>query len=65
MKKELSNVEGFITYCYLEPVEHPEGYHSLKFSSQWTNAKDPNAEHVKLNLLLSPEALDNLKSILK
>lgn len=65
MKKELSNIEGFISYCCLEPVEHPAGYYSLNFSSQWTSAKDPNAEQTRFTTFLSPEALNNLRDLIK
>lgn len=65
MKIELSNVEGYHTYAYLEEVNHPRGYKSLKITSQWETAKDSMAEQTKVNLLLSPEALNNLRSLIK
>jgi hypothetical protein len=65
MKIELSNVDGYRTYGYFEPVNHPAGYHSLKITSQWETAKDPNAEQVKLTMLLSPDALNNLRTLIK
>jgi hypothetical protein len=65
MKKELSVVDGYHTYAYFEPVNHPTGYYSLKITSQWETAKDPEAEQVKFNMLLSPDALDNLRELIK
>ena len=65
MKIQLSNVDGYYTYASLEPIQHPQGYHSLKVTSQWETAKDPDAEQVKVNLLLSPEALNNLRELIK
>ena len=65
MKIELSNVDGYHTYGYFESVNHPAGYFMLKITSQWETAKDPEAEQTKSSLLLSPEALNNLRTLLK
>ncbi len=65
MKIELSLVDGFHTYACLEPVNHPVGYYSFKVSTRWQTAKDPDSEHIKCNLLLSPEALHNLRELIK
>ena len=65
MKTKLSVVNGYHTYAYFEPVNHPDGYYSLKITSQWETATDPEAEQVKFNMLLSPDALVNLKDLLK
>ena len=65
MKHELSNVDGYHTYVYFEPVNHPKGYHSLKITSQWETAKDPAAEQVRFIMLLSPDALNNLRTLIK
>lgn len=65
MKLELSNVDGYHTYGYFEPVVHPKGYYSLKFTSQWETAKDPVAEQVQFTMLLSPDALGNLRDLIK
>jgi hypothetical protein len=65
MKIELSNVDGFHTYASLTPANHPEKYQSLQITTRWETAKDPEAEQVKLTMLLSPAALNNLKTLLK
>jgi hypothetical protein len=65
MKIELSNVDGYHTYVYFELANHPEGYYNLKITSQWETAKDPVAEQTKFNMLLSPDALNNLRTLLK
>lgn len=65
MKIELSNVDGYHTYAYLEKSQHPEGYYNLKITSQWETAKNPIEEQTKLSLFLSPAALNNLKTLLK
>lgn len=65
MKIELSNIDGFRTYASLTPANHPNGYKSLRITTQWETAKNPDAEQVKLNILLSPDALNNLQTLLK
>jgi hypothetical protein len=65
MKIQLSNVDGYQTYAYLEPITHPAGYCSLKITSQWKTAKDPDAEQVRFSILLSPTALNNLRDLIK
>lgn len=65
MKIELSNVDGYHTYAYLENANHPAGYKSLRITSQWETAKDPTAEQTKLSMLLSPDALNNLRTLIK
>lgn len=65
MKIELSNVDGFRTYAHLDPANHPKNYTNLKITTQWDTAKDPIAEQTKLSMLLSPDALNNLRTLLK
>ncbi len=65
MKIELSNVDGFRTYAYLEDANHPSGYMNFKITTQWDTAKDPTAEQTKLSMLLSPNALNNLRTLIK
>jgi hypothetical protein len=65
MKIELSNVDGFHTYASLTPANHPEGYQSLKITTQWETARNPVEEQVKYTLLLSPSALNNLRTLIK
>lgn len=65
MKIELGNVDGYHTYGYFEPVAHPVGYYSLKITSQWETAKDPEAEQVKFSMLLSPTAISKLRDLIK
>ena len=65
MRIELGEVEGYHTYGYFEPVNHPAGYYSLKITSSWETAKDPQAEQTKYTMLLSPGALANLRELIK
>jgi hypothetical protein len=65
MKTELINVDGYHTYAYFEPVNHPAGYYSLRIASQWETANDPKAEQTRFTMLLSPDALNNLRTLIK
>jgi len=65
MKVELSNVDGYHTYGYFEPMNHPEGYCALKITSQWETAKNPEAEQTRFTMILSPDALNNLRTLIK
>jgi hypothetical protein len=65
MKIQLQDNDGFHTYGYLEPVENPSGYYVLRITTQWETAKDPKAEQVKLTMFLSPDALNNLRTLIK
>lgn len=65
MRIELGEVEGYHTYGYFEPVNHPEGYYSLKITTRWETAIDPYAEQTKFTMLLSPGALANLRELIK
>jgi hypothetical protein len=65
MKIELSNVDGYHTYGYFESVSNPAGYYSLRITSQWETAKDSEAEQTRFTTLLSPDALNNLRNLIK
>lgn len=65
MKIQLSNVDGYHTYAYFESVNHPKGYTSLRITSQWETAKDPDAEQTRFTMLLSPDALNNLRTLIQ
>lgn len=65
MKLELSNVDGYHTYGYFEPMNHPDGYYTLKVTSQWETAKDPEAEQTRFTMILSSDALNNLRTLIK
>jgi hypothetical protein len=65
MKIELSNTDGYHTYGYFNPITHPEGYCNLKITSQWETAKDSDAEQTRFSILLSPDALNNLRTLIK
>jgi hypothetical protein len=51
-------------WAELTPCPNPEGYTSLRVFSTYSGAKDPSIPWERANLFLSPEALNNLKSLL-
>ena len=65
MKIELQNTDGYHTYAYFENLDYPRGYYSLKITSQWETANNPEAEQTRITMLLSPEALNNLRTLIK
>lgn len=65
MKIQLNSVDGYHTYGYFDPAEHPKGYYNLKITSQWETAENPEDEQVKFSILLSPDALNNLRNLIK
>jgi len=65
MKIELQNTDGYSTYAYLEQASHPEGFYSMKITSVWDKAKNPDDEQVRFKMLLNPEALENLRKLFK
>jgi hypothetical protein len=59
MKKEISNTDGYRVCAELRAVDSPLGYYTLKVTSQWETAQDPEAEQVRFHAILSPQALQN------
>lgn len=58
MKKLISETDdGYRIYASLSQISNPNGYYVLKVTSQWDNAKNPEAEQTTVNALLSPDAL--------
>lgn len=50
-------------FAELVPCNHPEDYVKLVFSSQWTGAKNPEAEQTKFECFLSPDSVKNLQQL--
>lgn len=48
----------------LSPVPNPPGLYSLTIASRWRGAKQPEAEQVKLDLLVDREGLLKLKGLI-
>lgn len=70
MKKlitEVKDVSGdnYQLHAELTDCASPAGYKMLSFSSVWTGAKDPKLEQNKFRMILSPDSLNNLQSLLE
>ena len=69
MKKLIHEVKessgsSYQLWAELTPCPNPKGYKQLQFTSVWTGAKNPEAPQRKGDMLLSPEAINNLKELL-
>jgi len=56
MKLQISETDGYSVWAELREIETPAGYYSLRVTSQWLTAKDPEAEQVRFTAVLSPSA---------
>ena len=59
-----TNGSEFHLVAELSECVNPEGYTSLTFNTVWTGAKNPKEQQTKYTVLLSPEAVFNLSSML-
>ena len=70
MKKLIHTVEEKSGNCYrlwaeLIDCDSPQGVRQLKFTTQWTGAKDTEREDVKGEFFLDPESLVRLQNLLQ
>ena len=56
MKLKISETDGYSVWAELQEIENPAGYYTLRVTSQWLTAKDPEAEQTRFTTLLSPSA---------
>lgn len=69
MKKLIHEVKeqsgnDYQLWAELTDCLRPEGYKSLKFTSMYTGAKNPEIPWNKGEFFLPPNAIDNLKELL-
>lgn len=64
MKTLISNTDGYRVYAEIRSYDRSEGNIQLRFSTQWDNAKNPEAEQVKFEMILTPEQRACLKHFL-
>jgi hypothetical protein len=48
----------------LVPVSQPVDHYSLQISSRWLQAKNPDEERIKLEVLLDLEGMNALRSLI-
>lgn len=63
MKKTIVARGDFLFHAQLESVHAPKGMFQFVLSSQWRQAKNPEAEHIKLSVLLDLEGLRQLRAL--
>ena len=64
MKTLIKDIDGFKFFAEVHDIESPAGCQILKFTTQWNNAKHPDEEQVKFQLILSKEEREILKNLL-
>jgi hypothetical protein len=68
MKQLINEIEEssgnvYRLWAEINDVAIPKGYKQLKFTSEWTGAKNPKLEHNKGQFFLSDTAFANLKTL--
>lgn len=63
MKISISNQNGMETFVEVTDQERPEGYKYIKITSIFDKAKDPSAERVRYEMLMSPECIAKMKDV--
>lgn len=63
MKIQLHAVDGHHTFVELKPMDRPEGYHCLEFTTVFERSRQPH-ERQAYRLLMSPECLEKFKQVL-
>lgn len=64
MKKTIVDTGDFLYHLSLQPVKAPSGSFHFALSSQWRGAKDPDAERIRLSLLLDPDGLRQMRALI-
>ena len=64
MKKLIQNTGGYQLYAELRSIPALKGEYELKFTTVYDNAKDPDAEQVKAQFILTEDAVNNLWDVL-
>lgn len=63
MKILIANQNGMETFVEITDQARPEGYKYIKITSVFDKAKDPSAERVRYEMLMSPECIAKMKDI--
>ena len=61
MRNVISDSADFVYVADIDRISSPSGRFSLKIISIWRQAREPDAEHVKLALTLDRAALESLR----
>lgn len=63
MKVSIANQNGMETFVEITDQARPAGYKYIKITSIFDKAKDPSAERVRYEMLMSPECIATMKNI--
>ena len=63
MKTLISSQNGMETFVEITDQDRPQGYKYIKITSVFDKAKDPQAERVRYEMLMSPECIAKMKDV--
>jgi len=63
MKTLINSENGMDTFMEVTDQARPAGYKYIKITSVFDKAKDPQAERVRYEMLVSPECMIKLKEV--
>ncbi len=64
MKALISDNGDYRVFAEVNEYLRSNGDVQLSFHTQWVRAKNPDEEHTKFRMILSPAEIDNLKKLL-
>jgi hypothetical protein len=64
MRINIIDRADFVYIADLDPVSAPAGHYSLLLSTIWRHAKNPQAEHVRLDLVIDRDGLLALRQLI-
>ena len=64
MQRVMVDRADFHYIARLVPVSQPVDHYSLQISSRWLQAKNPDEERIKLEVLLDLEGVNALRSLI-
>lgn len=63
MKTLISSQNGMETFVEITDQDRPKGYKYIKITSVFDKARDPSAERVRYEMLMSPECIAKMKDV--
>ncbi len=64
MRTTIIDRADFVYIADLDPVPAPAGHYSLLLSTIWRHARNPLAEHIRLDLVIDKEGLLALRGLI-
>jgi hypothetical protein len=64
MRTTIIDRADFVYIADLDPITAPAGHYSLLLSTIWRHARNPEAEHLRLDLVIDREGLIALRGLI-